>query len=130
MKADELMLGDWVIYRRDFPDRVLGISADGLSVYLEHDNWLAIYVIKPIPLTEEVLDKNGFGYIERDTLMGYSHYYLGEPYFCRNMDLHIGTDNKGHFWLNYLRNEIDGLRYVHELQHAFRLLRIDREVVL
>ena len=130
MKASELMYGDWVIYRRDFPDRVLGISADGLSVYLEHDNWLAMYIIKPVPLTPEILQKNGFGYVERDTLMSYTHYYLSEPYYCQNMDLHIGTDNKGHFWLNYLRNDIDGLRYVHELQHAFRLLRIDREVVL
>lgn len=130
MNGYGLMLGDWVIYRRDFPDRVLGISADGLSVYLEHDNWLAMYVIKPIPLTEEILAKNGFGYVEQDVLMRYAHYYLGEPHFCENMDLHIGTNREGIYWLNYLRNDIYGLRYVHELQHAFRLLGIDREVVL
>lgn len=135
MKASELMLDDWAAFPHGC-DRVRELSYipghGHCASFAASATLFSVEVgkLEPIPLTEEILAKNGFGYIERDTLMHYTHYYLGEPYFCRNMDLHIGTDNKGHFWLNYLRNDIDGLRYVHELQHAFRLLRIDREVVL
>ncbi len=135
MKASELMLDDWV----EFPhgrDRVQELS------YIQGHGYCASFAasatlfsvevekLEPVPLTGEVLEKNGFGYIERDTISGITHFYLGEPQFCRNMDLHIGTDNNGHFWLNYLRNDINRLRYVHELQHAFRLLRIDMVVAL
>ncbi len=81
-----------------------------------------------IPLKVDMLKECGFGYEESDSEL--THLYLGEPHFCKDMNLHIGTDRKGHFWLNYHDNSIYGLRYVHELQHAFRLLGIDIKIEL
>ena len=152
MKADELMIGDWVGYRpgwiNEETNQVEYESGTGLLVridmlYYSHGEGLvqyndgendgteaAEYELFPIPLTEEILAKNGFRYVEQDVLMRYAHYYLGKPHFCENMDLHIGTNKVGVYWLNYLRNTIDGLRYVHELQHAFRLCGIDKEIML
>jgi len=81
-----------------------------------------------IPLKVDMLKEWGFGYEESDSEL--THLYLGEPHFCKDMGLHIGTDRKGYFWLNYHNNSIYGLRYVHELQHAFRLLGIEIEIEL
>ena len=48
MKATELMIGDWILYG-DKPVKVLQLSENG-----KYD-W-----VKPIPLTYEILKKNGF----------------------------------------------------------------------
>ena len=86
----------------------------------------------PLPITHEILKKNGFGYIEKtvfayDTLL--FHYYPGEEHICENMDFHIGTNGQT-YWLNVNGNTIRRLKYVHELQHALRLCGIEKEIVL
>lgn len=140
MKIYELMLGDWVRVNDPngpFCSRVYGLSLELRTVYAKEPDLTVAYpydedCVDPIPLTPEILEKNGFGYVEKDTLMGGSitHFYLGEPYYCKNMDLHIGGNKDGFFWMNYLRNEIGSIRYVHQLQHAFRICGIEKEIEL
>lgn len=88
----------------------------------------------PIPLTPEILKKNGFGYVENDTYPYtgevLSHFYLGEEGYCANMDIHIGTDNKGGFWFNSPKISLNSFHYVHELQHVLRLCNINKEIEL
>lgn len=145
MDIKELQIGDLVNYRpgwideethkpvydskTGFPIRLTCLY-DDMSQYddEEHTYEVADYGLFPIPITPEILEQNGFGYIEKDENL--SHYYLGEPYFCENMELHIGTDNTGRFWLNYYNNASYGLRYIHQLQHAFRLFGIEKEIEL
>lgn len=71
MKANELMIGDFLRYKQGFPDtylqgkivKVCGIDGrvdvrtinDDKFHESEHPNWL-----EPIPLTPEILEKNGF----------------------------------------------------------------------
>lgn len=137
MKAEELMIGDWVYcnypsikknvrvdqIRRGGDDELKIVIVDVLPLVFTPED------IDPIPLTPEILEKNGFGYIKHDG-EELTHFYPGEPQFCRDMDLHIGTDNKGHYWLNYRANDIYGLHSVHELQHAIPLCGIEKEIVL
>lgn len=138
MKAEELMIGDWVYglypdgsrYTRPFRISAVDIyplnrsprivTFGGYGFQEEH--------LEPIPLTPEILEKNGFGYTEGDEEL--THFYLGEPQFCKDMDLHIGTNNRGVFWLNTYNNDIRGLRYIHELQHALRLCGIEKEITI
>lgn len=145
MKENELMLGDYITFKDSvetdktpLPIKVLGIGyvdvgiENGALVEIERDKTCDIIEINDecvgIQLTREILKSNGFGYVECDGEL--LHYHPGEPYYCADVDFHIGTDRKGHFWLNYHDNSIYGLRYVHELQHALRLLRTGREIEL
>lgn len=123
MKVSELMLGDWVLdTRTNNPLRVNPFMAE-----MEVPEW------EPIPLTPEILEKNGF---ELDKAV--------EDYYC----IYDGIDNRvslcnGKEYMNS-DNEwnvhIDSedyctianceLTYVHELQHILRLCKIDKEIVV
>lgn len=133
MKANELMIGDYVEHiEGSTPIQIEEIHTDGVIFsnvcYLPYDE------IKPIPLTEEILIKNGFGYIEKDYdadgNVKYTHTYLGADCLCDNVDLHIGINNNGVFCVRWMHSVIYGLQFVHELQHAFHLMCIKREIEL
>lgn len=145
MKANELMLGDYITFKDSvetdktpLPVKVIGIGYAGggteneALVEIDRNKTCDIIEINDecvgIPLTGEILKSNGFGYMECDG--AHLHYYPGEPYYCADMDFHIGTDRKGHFWLNYHDNSIYGLRCVHQLQHAFNLVGINKDFVV
>lgn len=145
MKANELMPGDYITFKDSvetdktpLPVKVIGIGYVGggteneALVEIDGDKTCDIIEINDecvgIPLTGEILKSNGFGYMESDGAL--LHYYPGEPYYCADIDFHIGTDRKGHFWLNYHDNSIYGLRCVHQLQHAFNLVGINKDFVV
>lgn len=96
MKANELMIGDWVkVYAESkYYTKQIGIIQLILADYSE-----------PIPLTEEILKANGF--IKGDIDFGYSLF--------SDVSFMIDIDNaeKG-----IVTKE---MRYVHEVQHALRL---------
>lgn len=95
----------------------------------QKDDWEEIDIkdIEPIPLTVEILEKNG---LEKD-----NHGLLYGEYFDEDSkkDLEITVDNKtGEIWWSYNWDEyrIIRLKYVHELQHALKLCKIQKEIVL
>lgn len=125
MKANELMIGDWVIDGKNIA-QIISITCDGIieTTFNKSSN---IEVIEPIPLTQEILEKNG---LEKD-----NHGRLYGEYFDEdiNRDLEITVDNKtGEVWWSYNWDEywIIRLRYVHQLQHALRLCGFEKEIVL
>lgn len=123
MKANELMIGDWVQYGDIHPikTRVLGIpSVDNgkhwhIQVEPECPNSMrivAMHAVEPIPLTAEILEKS-FPTIEDGVTWSET------------------ADND----LFNIRVEYDKyvegiFKYVHELQHALRLGGIDKEIKL
>lgn len=128
MISEELMFGDYV--GREMADGSLQITKVRaiLNCLVELDLLDGRLVqcygsdIFPIPLTKEILYKNGFpkdnicfGNFEED-----KHYILELAI--------IGTQ----VWWTIGDNEYRLLRlqYVHELQHALKLCRIDKEIVL
>lgn len=142
MKANELMIGDWVKHGFGYIGKVTELSNGIVTVY---DKGLddgegncevnfAENEIQPISLTPEILEKNGFGYVENDvnayTGEILSHFYLGEEGYCANMDIHIGTYNEGIFWFNSPMAELHRIRYVHELQHILWLAGVEKEIEL
>lgn len=106
MKANELMLGDWVIGCSGEPFQIGEIDPD--FIYWDE--------IKPIPLTPEILEKNGF-VVE-------SRYYHGNPLqYCVLVD-GLWIDISGE---NFFEGKLE---YVHQLQHALRLCGIDKTIEL
>ena len=124
MKATELMIGDKVMVKvlSQIPDTYV------LHTWTANDYSRDIQV-KPITLTAEILEKNGFEMFKYD---GWVHYYriFGNsviPFVLHSM---IGGE--------MLSQEVDifststntncgiDVNYVHELQHALRLCGLNK----
>ena len=119
MDYTNLMVGDWVRFRNDYPQKELqgkiakvrGINGrvdvrtlDGEYRNSEHPNWL-----EPIPITPEILADNGFEYYSEDAwVLSWAHDFI-------------------------LVCEVGGVRYnsrikvchVHQLQHLLLLCGIE-----
>ena len=111
MKASELMLGDWVLdIRTNRPLRVNPFMAE-----MEVPEW------EPIPLTPEILEKNGLA----------NDYYGSYFKEDEHMLLEISSSEDGISWtINFHEYGILKLEYVHQLQHALKLCLIDKEIVV
>ena len=108
MKAEELMIGDWVYYG-NAQVRVLQLSEG--AEYKQ---------VAPIHITPEIIEKNGFVPYEED----------GESF--HGDDCVFLKQSLGGYGVCVDKNRtISGLfHYVHELQHAFRLAGIEKEIIL
>lgn len=132
MKATELMVGDYVI-RKNVPKEILIVDTiDSIRdiVYLDLDGLgitEKIENIEPIPLTAEILEKNGFKeskygemILDEEEELGTSEIYLVlEPNY----------DNAYYWWT--VNNElITKIKSVHELQHVLNLCGFNKEIVI
>ena len=121
MKANELMIGDWVFNTHNRkPEQVQEIRER--MVMLDYNDLYEYDEIEPIPLTAEILAQNGFS---KSRLMGEQRhftYYLGPSLsmlaiYDADFSVHIG----------------DGARYVknvHQLQHILKDCGIDKEIII
>lgn len=89
--------------------------------------------LEPIPLSKEILEKNGFVINRGPTSWKFEteREDLIDIYGCRDYHLSINIEDthgsgKGYRWM--LNDFV--IHYVHELQHALRLFRIKKEIVL
>lgn len=152
MKANELMIGDWVRIVDDdtdqsFETRITGVSGLG-NIYAplpggEHAYPFSEDCVEPIPITPEILEKNGFVRVERGEICTcYRWREKSDKIYGRLVDIHLYKEPiQGVFTLIEIEtcsNKGDGLNrfhscdtdYVHELQHALRLCGIEKEIVL
>ena len=141
MEVKELQIGDWII-RRNVPEEPMQVekidnlkglvicSLDGLGITERICN------IEPIPLTPEILEKNGFEKQGFDGWEWVEHTAVGNGLDCldclvlwRNdtFSPHLRIES---FTLKYGEFSSFGINSVHELQHAFRLCGIEKEIVL
>ena len=117
MKATELMVGDLVCLQDDtkyeLPLKVDGIIEDDIS--LEGEGFLGGVdgLIRPIPITPEILEKNGWKETE------YWHEYKDG-----NTIIQYSLSN---IWgiINGIEIEHFKCEYVHQLQHLLRLCGLD-----
>ena len=101
MKATELQIGDWILYG-DKPVKVLQLSENG-----KYD------LVKPIPLTPEILEKNGW----KETQ--YWHEYQDG----KNTIQCCLPDMRG--IINGIEIKEFQCKYVHQYQHLLRLCGLD-----
>lgn len=138
MKANELMIGDWVktpdgngiIRLINAIDERFVVRVKGMDCRFLPD------VVEPIPLTDEILEKNGFVYISKGML--YSYYsYAADGYIkvilsdLLDGEWELSIDNYDKFndsHTQYTNNRC--FLKVHELQHALKLCGIEKEIQL
>ena len=108
MKAEELMVGDWV-YIRDCEtiERVESITQK--VIYTDASDDIMLDDVNPLPVTPEILEHNGF------KLEHYWQLEIGPRVYVHYlMDAKVLQIRNG---ANYM---ICDCAAVHELQHAFR----------
>lgn len=119
IKVEDLSVGDWV-RTKDGNVTVDIISPIEVVVMNDYGNLCACKIedIKPIPITAEMLEKNGFeeiggSWYNSEARMEFEQYKDG---WCR-------TINCGEYGVYFIK-------YVHQLQHALRLKNTNKEIVL
>jgi len=139
MNTSSIMRGDWLFYKgrfNAFPFKVEQITKKKIGYHvLPNEN--RIYYLRPnevfpIPLTEEILERNGFKYNKDETegtmQQVYKHYTkffdfpLGRGFYIE----HDTIDNifwiTDHIWVKF--------QYVHELQQVIKKCGINKEIIL
>ena len=135
LKISDLSVGDWV--QAQFPngdkwnERILYLSNTGrLEVQYKDGKPVrcTIDFIQPIPITPEILEKNGFAFLPDDN-----------PRHLRFVDgnIVISTYEGRETFALYCYNDMgwtetfsQTLRYIHQLQHELRLAGVEKEIVL
>ena len=141
MKANELQIGDWVIpHVFDStlePSKIVGIhynsyKGEDYVDWVDCEVWdeLSLNDIEPIPLTTEILEKNGFEDIGDDTYQleekpcWFWVDFFRHSYGCEYDTSTYEYEDDEH------RLKLYGIPSVHELQQALRLCGIKKEIVL
>lgn len=127
MKENELMIGDWVLVNGN-PMQIQAVNdidgeimaGDELYCLIE-DRVHSEDKIEPVPLTAEILEKNGF--VRSSVFVEWKYeeegvYILWKPFPF----LKIETEN--------VQLNLSGCEYVHELQNALRLCGINKTIGL
>ena len=124
MKASDLMIGDWVVYDGDTeysnPIQIEGMDIATDSLITSDREDVGFDGIQPIPLDDNILEKNGFECRIAWMLPGED----------------LGIKQAGDEWnlLPYYASwdsyRFCTIEFVHELQHALKLCGIDKEIVL
>ena len=120
MKASDLMLGDLVRWFGNLCKVDLPFLITEFSDKDESNN------VEPIPLTDEILEKNGFIEDDNDDCWGDADCYFSPHYIDKKINSWEATieptSGRGDFNGN--------LTYIHELQHALRLCGIEKKIIL
>ena len=153
---ENLMVGDLVYYSypNQFVAKVIDICSHGEEPFIrcQRDPKDKLYVssnfedfhvdiLSPIPLTSEILEKNGFtkydvGHnVNGWTIMGDDNLYSAIPFTLTDND--FDTEPGEYKWgpieddreESFVR-EMGRINYVHELQHLLKLCKIEKEIVL
>lgn len=127
MKENELMIGDWVTFQcfdgSSINVRVTQIQSSALGMIYgrseTRSHWANVEDVKPIPLTLEILEKNGF-------MNGKDGYDIGIPllYWDKYCNAICGYTHGDDIV------EVFDCKCVHELQHALKLCGIEKEIEL
>lgn len=128
MNISEVSIGDLVLVN----DRPVYVTLAVLSVW--NDN------IKPIPLTLEILEKNGFDVVRGNRIMGLQvsdrcTLRIGEGMKEMRVEMQNWGETEERKWFIEIRNLGSiilqlYIGYTHELQHALRLCKIEKEIVV
>lgn len=128
--CEDLMVGDWVRCTDPKPFRITDIETEWGTPYFCVTGTECLAVdggdLQPIPLTKEILEKNGF------KLHAISEIYeLVSP--KKDWFVAIGFKDGCIDWCKVRRwgdEYLGSIKYVHKLQHALKLFGIDKTIKL
>ena len=130
MKANEVMIGDWVMLTDPINNgenvQVKEIHVDD---YITVDGGI-VPMFEPIELTDEILAKN---FVVTDDVVYGKHYV----YYTDYIEVDIYEYTEGIWQIRLDEIEMSGLptwkmyvENVHQLQHALRLCGINKEIII
>lgn len=114
MKATDLMIGDWVLYAgederlKNKPVQVTGICMEIMQGSFSKEMYevLSYGKIKPIPIDEDILERNGW-------VGAGENMFVKQPYRITKADMVWGVV--------YEMAYVAEIRFVHELQNIMRI---------
>ena len=127
------MVGDWVCLDGDInydsPIRIRQIGYQGENDIVADNDIFGVEDIIPIPLTEEILTKNGF--LKRS----------GKEYYLKDdIVIFVGSDScevctlygeyTAYSYVEEGYTTIATIHYIHQLQHLLRLAGVQKEIEL
>lgn len=132
MKQNKYIPGDWIKYIGNNSPRYVQIwQVRENFLFLESGYGMVNFSeVEPIPLTPEILEKNGWNKEEKDgSILSLSEAFMGGDendegnYTC----FQLYYQNKKEGWVIDMRGELlkFDIHYVHELQHLFFGLGLD-----
>lgn len=132
MKANEVMLGDWVMLTDPIHNgEKVQVKEIHTDCYITVDGGI-VPMFEPIPLTKEIVEKN-FSFFPYNGEGAIEHYYLLDDYY----DVEISEYTDGLWEVVVDEVEMSDMPtwkmyvcHVHELQHAMRLVGIEKEIEL
>lgn len=143
MKANELMVGDFLRYKQDFPNthlqekivKVCGIRGrvdvitidDGNYHESVHPDWL-----EPIPITAEILEKNGMKVFEHRNPWQEAKNLI-KKWYSKDGRFYVSYYRVGDMFTYTVGNNVSricGIKNVHQLQNALRLCGIEKEIII
>lgn len=126
MKTSEIMLGDYFnVHPSNLPIKVAAVHKGKVGYHARKDRlaWVRADLLRPIPLTPEILEKDGFKKDERDENFYKWNWSVIDD--CISYDKETGMvrifNTSGLVFVKILS-------YLHELQHALRLCKIDKTI--
>ena len=153
MKAEELFVGaivrvnrDGLCIKKDTIVEVRGVDADdrllekglvgGAHCNPLDENQFAGGIwceyLDPIPLTQEILEKNGFLYKKLKCIGDNEIWRIEDDYY--DIDIYDWSDSIWVFRYDCTEMSLPHtqvvMSYVHELQHALRLCGIEKEITI
>lgn len=151
INVTDVMLGDWVLYEHK-NSRGETISTHYLKVenitsrdiFMRNGDYARVQCvgygcIKPIPLTEEILEKNGFEELMSEGWESAAKFgRIPEPtgvwqYSFGQFDSVSYLPKRSFLSVKFMEGytaDIANIKYVHELQHALRLCGVEKEIIL
>lgn len=145
MKAKDLMIGDWVLI--DFAPRnkyyepgiITGLCSEEAEFEAKNQDGRLFYTddekkVLPVPLTAEILEKNGFE--TEKAYYGFVYVYddddrsLRIVFHPKESNYTRGAYSYIHIDCGCVTIEELPIYYVHELQHALQLCGVEKEINL
>lgn len=126
MSVSDLSVGDWVRVINQFNAQIYGYHCESGSLSLKTRQGHLVYYrledINPIPLTPEILEKNGFTHDKwSKKIWRYEDEESEVVYYIENGVLEITADDCK---MNVV------CKCVTEIQHALRIAKVGKEIVL
>lgn len=139
MKVTDLMVRDWIQVKRGFDghltnEKIKGLLDDDSEPYpiiLTTEETVSLDGIVPIPLTEDILVKNGFEkkiYTSPSNNEDYRYYQWNPTPEYPDYGVWLWPDGDSYTY-NSRISDIK-INYVHQLQHLLRLCCIENEIEL
>ena len=138
MEKEELQIND-LVYRPECYDEVVEIRSNGIIGLDQNRGLIPFSELKPIEITPKILEKNGFKKMSNSPYVMLFVWSTGGVAKFADVTIQVMQDHADKWrWdalglkIHLYRGDITlyKIRYVHELQHALRLCKIDKKIEL